>query len=540
MSRDALKALHIPAEFWQRDDVTAAIAACNFRDLFRLITGKLHVTQNKLAATCGLTHSAISQMIRPTRTRHPTTYDVRDRIATGLQMPDHHRLRLGLAPMAYPPHDGADPHSPSSVAQPPAPGPTVTHHVATIRSATASDAPDATTAGQRGESGRPHRPGRRRGVLRSGRPSAGTHLLAPAVLVARQPTRYDHVTIAPDDTVYRRDTLRLASTAIPALLLRTADVASALTTYGCVDPADEHPPSVTELANATAVAKRSYQACHYTLALDQVASLLSRLQAVRSEANAEQRLSVETIAAAAYQVAGSLLLKFGDTALAAMAADRSMDAALRSQDPLPVAASARLLTHALMSAGHTTRAQQLASAAAQDLEGHLQSPSPSPEAISVYGALILRAAIAAARAEDRTAAHELLTEAQRAARLLGRDDNAHWTAFGPTNVQLHRVNVAVLLGDAGTAINLAAQIDPHRITLAERRATLLIDIARAYDQWGKLDRCLEALLDAEQLAPEEMCANAAVHDVLSDLIRRAPHTVRARAALLANRIGLAA
>jgi len=27
----------------------------------------------------------------------------------------------------------------------------------------------------------------------------------------------------------------------------------------------------------------------------------------------------------------------------------------------------------------------------------------------------------------------------------------HWTAFGPTNARLHRVNTAVTFGDAGTA-----------------------------------------------------------------------------------------
>jgi hypothetical protein len=34
-----------------------------------------------------------------------------------------------------------------------------------------------------------------------------------------------------------------------------------------------------------------------------------------------------------------------------------------------------------------------------------------------------------------------------------------WTAFGSTNVKLHRVHVAVTLGDAGTALDVARTVD---------------------------------------------------------------------------------
>ncbi len=37
---------------------------------------------------------------------------------------------------------------------------------------------------------------------------------------------------------------------------------------------------------------------------------------------------------------------------------------------------------------------------------------------------------------------EHLDEADDAARRLGADGNARWTAFGPTNARLHRVNIA--------------------------------------------------------------------------------------------------
>ena len=83
----------------------------------------------------------------------------------------------------------------------------------------------------------------------------------------------------------------------------------------------------------------------------------------------------------------------------------------------------------------------------------------------MYGSLLLRGAIAAAQHGNRATAHELLTEADDAARRLGADGNLRWTAFGPTNTKLHRVNIAVVLGDAGTAIDVARGINLDKITI---------------------------------------------------------------------------
>jgi hypothetical protein len=64
------------------------------------------------------------------------------------------------------------------------------------------------------------------------------------------------------------------------------------------------------------------------------------------------------------------------------------------------------------------------------------------------------------------------------------DGNLRWTAFGPVNARQHRVNIAVTLGDAGTAVDVARGIDLRAITVTERKASLLIDTARAFLQLG--------------------------------------------------------
>ncbi|HVB45159.1 MAG TPA: hypothetical protein VNF47_20985 [Streptosporangiaceae bacterium] len=121
------------------------------------------------------------------------------------------------------------------------------------------------------------------------------------------------------------------------------------------------------------------------------------------------------------------------------------------------------------------------------------SDRPGPEHLSVYGSLLLRGAIAAASADDRPAALGLLEEASDAANRLGQDGNFYWTAFGPVNVLLHRVHVATRLGDAGTALAYAAKISPELVTVAERRASLWLDMAQAYLQRRWAEQAVTAL-----------------------------------------------
>jgi hypothetical protein len=148
------------------------------------------------------------------------------------------------------------------------------------------------------------------------------------------------------------------------------------------------------------------------------------------------------------------------------------------------------------------------------------------DALSVYGALLLRGALAAARAQRRTVAGALLREADVAARHTGRDGNAYWTAFGPTNVGVHRVAVAVELGDAGTAIGLAATVKVNDLAVPERKAMLLLDTAQAYLYQAEFDHAFMAIRRAERQAPEEVRTRPYTHRMLRELDRRSPHRLR--------------
>ena len=53
-----------------------------------------------------------------------------------------------------------------------------------------------------------------------------------------------------------------------------------------------------------------------------------------------------------------------------------------------------------------------------------------------------------------------------------------WTAFGPTNVAIHRMTAAMELGDVQVAVDLAPRIDASALP-TERRVRHAIETARA-------------------------------------------------------------
>ncbi len=350
-----------------------------------------------------------------------------------------------------------------------------------------------------------------------------------------------------DDPVRRRTFVELTGISAAAVLLPspactrppldTEPLALALTAQmtGAAPEPPQEPPGIAALTLSVTRARTHYQACRYAELITHLPHLLAQLDAACGYLDGDDKLRAYALAADAYHLAAGILLKTGDHGLAHLATDRSMAAALASQDPLTVGTSARIVTHTLASSGHLPAAIATARNHSQRLDR--QAGTHTPESLSVYGSVLLRGALAAARHDDRAAAHEMLAEAAGAAHRLGTDANLRGTAFGPVNAQMHQVNVAVTLGDAGTAIGLARQIDPAAITVTERKASLLIDVAQAFFQWGKYGQAYIALRAAEQTAPQELAARAPVRTLARNLAALAPPGLRRDAVHLADRIG---
>ena len=129
----------------------------------------------------------------------------------------------------------------------------------------------------------------------------------------------------------------------------------------------------------------------------------------------------------------------------------------------------------------------------------------------------------------------MIAEAAEAARRLGTDANLRGTAFGPVSTEMHQVNVAVTLGDAGTAIDLARQINPAAITVTERKASLLIDAAQAFFQWGKYSLALHRAPRRRYALPGPADQQAPATDGAGPLPRNCHDVIDLRAAGLTTR-----
>jgi transcriptional regulator with XRE-family HTH domain len=97
--RDPLK---VPAQFWQRPDVTEALQTRDIARLFRLLRQHCGASQTRIGTAVGMTQSTVSLIV--SHNKPVTTIAVLERIADGLAMPDECRMRLGLAPNGRPPN----------------------------------------------------------------------------------------------------------------------------------------------------------------------------------------------------------------------------------------------------------------------------------------------------------------------------------------------------------------------------------------------------------------------------------------------------
>lgn len=273
----------------------------------------------------------------------------------------------------------------------------------------------------------------------------------------------------------------------------------------------------------------------------ELAPLAARLipeleQAVRAAASAELVEAARELLSDTYQAVAAIMAKLGESDAAWIAADRAAFTAETQRDPLAVGASLFRMAHAFLTLGQVAQAQAVASAVVTGLEQRA-AREPTAEVMSLCGAFHLVLAIAAARDNDREQAHEHLSQAREIADRIGEDRDDFGTEFGPTNVALHAVGVAVELGDAGQAIDLARHIEPERLS-PERQARYSIDLAQAHAMRRQIGEALTLLEKADQLTPEQVRTHRMARAVVRDLIQLSGSRPRPELRDLAERLGV--
>jgi hypothetical protein len=229
-------------------------------------------------------------------------------------------------------------------------------------------------------------------------------------------------------------------------------------------------------------------------------------------------LAACAVRARVYDTTAALLSRVGEPFLAWAAADRAMFAAEQSGDPLLAAASAWRLSYMITGRKYPQEALGLAMAAAA-LERRMRAPSP--ERLSVYDALHLAAATAAAASFDGATTQSLLATADGIADRTG-EANHMGTAFGRVNVAIHAISASLRLGDPRTATQTGEALDLAAMLagLVGRRTQVNLDLARAYAMTRKDAAAVNVLLAAERLSPQLVRYGPATHEVLAELLRR--------------------
>ncbi|MBA2473806.1 MAG: helix-turn-helix transcriptional regulator [Pseudonocardiales bacterium] len=296
-------------------------------------------------------------------------------------------------------------------------------------------------------------------------------------------------------------------------------------------------PDVLAAEDLEASATQAWEYTHearYAQLSDLLLDLIPDVEMADRHAPEGDRPRVRGAKVRTYLAAAGALTKLGESGAAWVAVERAMATAESLGDPLLVAEGAFRLAIAFQASGRFDLAARVASSAAGALMSLVEPENATPAAVAVFGALHLQLAVAAARTNEADLAYAYLGTAERAAERIGDGRNDYNTEFGPTNVVLHEVAIAVELGDAGRALRAAERANAAGLS-PERRGRLLIDVARAQGQMRRPDAIISALTEGWAISPEQYASHPRVRELVADLLRT-DHRNRPDVKALAERI----
>ncbi|WBB81597.1 helix-turn-helix domain-containing protein [Micromonospora sp. WMMD882] len=280
------------------------------------------------------------------------------------------------------------------------------------------------------------------------------------------------------------------------------------------------PPDPAELWARLGHAEQSYRHARYP---DLLVLLPGLLDAARAARATRPGRDTDALLVAAYGLTALALVKVGQGAPAWLAADRGMTAALATDDARLAATAAVPLAQALRHGDRPRFALEVALVAAHRLTpagdtGPATPPQrhrgPDQADESLFGTLLVQAALAAAGREDADGATMLLDQA---AELAG-------AAQDRAAVEAARVVAAAILGDVGAATVRHERLvtgDGWRWLPPEHQAAYLLDVAGAYVLVGDGRRAGRAVLDAERTARGEVHDRPAARDLVAVVARSA-------------------
>ena len=256
--------------------------------------------------------------------------------------------------------------------------------------------------------------------------------------------------------------------------------------------------------------------------LDELGQLLPRLLhdlrvAWYSTQGTEQE-RIFGLLAEAYAATSQVVYKLGYIDLSSLAVDRYEWAAARSGDELAVLVGDYQRAGEMICVADWAGAERLLESSRARIESEIAAGDPA--VLSVYGNLHLKSALASARAGRKSTADDHLAEAQEIAQRIGVDRDDYRLCFGPANVDIWSVGLAVEMMDGAEAVKRAKTIRIPDGTPRERVGHHYIDLARGYLLYGDKDSAFAALQLAKKIAPTQTRYHPMVHETVRAAIRQ--------------------
>ncbi|WP_344871043.1 helix-turn-helix transcriptional regulator [Allokutzneria multivorans] len=163
----------------------------------------------------------------------------------------------------------------------------------------------------------------------------------------------------------------------------------------------------------------------------------------------------------------------------------------------------------------------------------------TPEELQLNGMLVLARSLTAAAEKNHA---ERVTAIEHAAELAERtgEGEALWFGFGPSNVGVWRMSVALEAGEYAVAAQVARTVNPEALASPTRRAAYWREYGRALARLPRQqDAAVMALREAELISPVRIHRHPFMRSVLSELLTKTKHrAVRRELRGMAYRAGL--
>ncbi|MEV0342783.1 helix-turn-helix transcriptional regulator [Nocardia sp. NPDC050713] len=303
-----------------------------------------------------------------------------------------------------------------------------------------------------------------------------------------------------------------------------------LATYR-IPPEDVPPRPIQDLAAEVARASQLRHSVKLGDLSGLLPGLLHDLRVAWYSTDGPEQERIFGLLAEAYAATSQVAYKLGYIDLASLAVDRYEWAAAQSGDQLAVLAGDYQRAGEMIGTADWSGAERFLESSRRRIESDLHREDPAT--LAMWGNLHLKSGLAAARAGRRDTADAHLAEAAETAERLGQDRDDYRLCFGPTNVDIWRVGLAVEMMDGTEAVKRSKAVKLPEGTPRERVGHHYIDLARGFLLHGDRQGAFSALQVAKRTAPTQTRYHPMVHETIRMLARqeaRASETVRGFAA----------